>query len=76
MRRQSKNKVVSGGKCFLIPEDSRGEVLISSFLQPFAGGQGQKVSLELNRGTLMFRQRGRFPEAGRYVCLQLETASF
>ena len=51
-------------------------MLISSFLQPFAGGQGQKVSLELNRGTLMFRQRGRFPEAGRYVCLQLETASF
>ena len=48
MRRQSKSKVVSGGKCFLVPADSRGEVLISSFLQPFTGGPGQNVCCELN----------------------------
>ena len=49
VRRQSKNKVVSGCKCFLVPADSRGEVLISSFLPPFTGGPGQNVSCELNK---------------------------
>ena len=49
MRRQSKNKVVSDCKCFLVPADSRGEVLISSLLPPFTGGPGQNVSCELNK---------------------------
>ena len=49
-----------------------GDVLISSFLKPFTGGQGQGVSLwaEHRLFSLIFRQRGRVPR-GRPLCVPI-----
>ena len=45
-------------------------MLISSFLRPFTGGQGQGVSLwaEQRHFSLTFRQGAGFPKGGHYVC--------
>ena len=47
-------------------------MFISSFLQPFTGGQGEGVSLwaEQRHFSLTFRERGRVPR-GRPLCMPI-----
>ena len=48
------------------------DVLISSFLQPFTGGQGQNVCLWAEQRPFTLTGRGAgFLVAGHYLCLQL-----
>ena len=55
---------------YLFQPDSGGDILISSFLQPFTGGPGQNVSCEINKCyfslTLIPWEAG-FTEMGHYV---------
>ena len=44
---------------------SGGDVLLSSFLQPYTGGPGQDVSCKLNKGILAYLYLGgRLPRDG------------
>ena len=53
-------KTISCCKYFQVPADSRGDVLMSSLLQPFTGGPGQNVSCELRYFSLtsLLRRQG------------------
>ena len=48
------------------------DVLISSSLRPFTGGQGQIISLELNKDTLVYQSgRGAGSSGARPLCMIL-----
>ena len=48
------------------------DVLISSSLRPFSGGQGQMISLELNKDTLVYQSgRGAGSSGAMPLCMIL-----